>query len=43
MVQASLDTHRWVPDLGYNRRTHAHTGGKTDQAAALHGRDGRFG
>lgn len=33
MFQASLDTHRWVPHLGYSRHTRAHTGGKTDQAA----------
>lgn len=30
MVQASLDTHRWVHHLGHSRHTHAHTGGEKD-------------
>ena len=32
MVQASLDTYRWVPHLGYSRCTNEHIGGKTEQA-----------
>lgn len=34
MVQAPLDAHRWVRHLESGRHPRAHTGGRTDQAAA---------